>query len=87
VTGKPDLDEIASYFTGILDGRISRDTADSWAGRWLLDDDLEFEFDEPCRWALDLLYGIDLTHGGPDDYLHDEEQIRGWLAELRERRR
>lgn len=82
---RPDLDEIESRLAAVADGRVSRDAADTWAGRWLLDDDLEG--DELSRWALDLLCGIDPGQrpGGP--YLHDDEQVRGWLDEFRRRRR
>ncbi len=80
----PDLDEIEAYFAGILDGTITRDAADRWAGRWVVGDD--DDFDELRWWALGLLYGIDLTHSPGEDYLHDDGQVQGWLDELRARR-
>ncbi|MBD0692512.1 hypothetical protein [Streptomyces sp. CBMA123] len=80
----PGLDEIEWWFTAVAEGRVERDAADRWAGRWLLDDGLEW--DEVSRWALGLLYGIDLATGPGGPYLHDDEQVREWLGELRRRR-
>jgi hypothetical protein len=33
-------------------------------------------------WALTLLYGVDLRHGPGEAYLHDHEQLAGWLEEF-----
>jgi hypothetical protein len=63
---QPDLDEIEAHFVALLDGRMSRDAVDRWAGRWLTDDCLSW--DELNLWALNLLYGIDLRHGPDGDY-------------------
>ncbi|WP_229928798.1 hypothetical protein [Kitasatospora xanthocidica] len=88
--GQPGPEEIEWWFAAVADGRVSRDAADRWAGRWLHDDELWW--DELSLWALDLLHGIDLPAGpdGPDGpggpYLHDEAQVREWLAEFRRRR-
>lgn len=83
-TDQPDLDEIERWFAVVAEGRVSRDEADRWAGRWLLDDDLGW--DELSLRALGLLYGIDLPVGPEGPYLHDDEQVREWLGELRRRR-
>lgn len=75
--GQPDLDEIEACFAGVVEGRVSRDAADRWAGRWYTDDALEW--DELSLWAL--------RRPGPEEpYLYDDEQVRGWLEELRRRR-
>ncbi|WP_372508528.1 aldo/keto reductase [Amycolatopsis iheyensis] len=79
----PDLAEIEACFTGVLSGRISRDEADRWASRWHSDD--ECELDEDQRWALDLLFGIDLRPGPGEDFLHSDDQVREWRDELRRR--
>ncbi|WP_330247129.1 hypothetical protein OHA33_33105 [Streptomyces sp. NBC_00562] len=81
---QPDLDEIESCFAAVVEGRVSRDAADRWAARWVIDDTLEW--DELSWWALRLLHGIDLRPGLEEPYLHDDEQVRGWLEELRRRR-
>ncbi|MGW6984019.1 hypothetical protein ACWGE1_32025 [Streptomyces sp. NPDC054932] len=82
--GQPDLDEIEARFAAVVEGRVSRDAADRWAQRWVVDDTREW--DELSWWALGLLYGIDLRVGPEEPYLHDDEQVRGWLEELRRRR-
>ncbi|MFF8914870.1 hypothetical protein ACF08M_16510 [Streptomyces sp. NPDC015032] len=55
--------------------------AASRAGRWVVDDGLDW--DNISWWALSLLHGIDLPVDDSGAYLHDDEQLRAWLAELR----
>lgn len=43
------------------------------------------EVDETIWWALGMLSGIDLRDGPDEPYLHDDEQVLGWLTEFRER--
>jgi hypothetical protein len=81
---QPGLDEIEGCLSAIVDGRMSRDDADRWAARWIADDSLEW--DELAWWALNLIHGIDLPVGPEGDFVHDDEQIRSWLLELRQRR-
>ena len=81
---QPDLDEIEAHFVALVGGRMSRDAVDRWAAGWVTNDDLTW--DEVSWWALGKLHGIDLRHGPHGDYLHDDGQVRGWLAELRARR-
>ncbi|MFG3255421.1 hypothetical protein [Streptomyces sp. NPDC048172] len=87
---QPDLDRVESCFVALLEGRISRDAADRWAAYWagkdVHDDGSPVEWDEPTWWALGLLHGIDLRPGPGEPYLHDDEQLRGWLDALRRRR-
>ncbi|MEU8513716.1 hypothetical protein AB0C76_19300 [Kitasatospora sp. NPDC048722] len=81
---EPTLDEIEARFVALLDGRLTREAADEWAVQQmhLTEDDT----DELAAWALDLLAGIDLRHGPGAPYLHDDEQVSGWLDEFRARR-
>ncbi|MCC0100359.1 hypothetical protein K7B10_37415 [Streptomyces flavotricini] len=81
---QPTLDEIEEHFVALVEGRLSRDEADRRAGRWMADDGLDW--DDISWWALTLLHGIDLPADESGAYLHDDEQLRGWLAELRKRR-
>ncbi|MFF4415599.1 hypothetical protein ACFYY8_23960 [Streptosporangium sp. NPDC001559] len=81
---QPGLDEIERCFVAMLDGRMSRDEADRWAWRWIADESLAW--DDAAWWALGLLHGIDLAPGPSEDFLHDDEQVREWLEELRRRR-
>ncbi|MFI9787444.1 hypothetical protein ACIHEI_28650 [Kitasatospora sp. NPDC051984] len=80
---QPGVAEIADWLNAVAEGRVDRDTADRWAGRWVLDDALEW--DEASWWGLNKLFGIDLRSGPGEPYLHDDEQVRGWAVELVER--
>ncbi|WP_405450496.1 hypothetical protein [Streptomyces erythrochromogenes] len=82
--GQPGPDEIDACFAAVAEGRTSRDAADRWAARWVVDTTLEW--DDLSWWALQLLHGIDLRPGPEEPYLHDDEQVREWLAEFRRRR-
>ncbi|WP_205624171.1 hypothetical protein [Amycolatopsis vancoresmycina] len=44
------------------------------------------ELDADQLWALGLLAGIDLPDWPGGEFLHDEDQIRGWRDEVRARR-
>ncbi|MER7754466.1 hypothetical protein [Kitasatospora sp. NPDC097643] len=81
---QPDLDGIEERFAALCEGRLSREEADRWAMRWITDDALEW--DDLAWWALDLLAGVDLPALG-GGHLHGDDQLRGWLDELRHRRR
>ncbi|MFC1232658.1 MULTISPECIES: hypothetical protein [Streptomyces] len=83
-SGRPTLDEIEDRFVELVASRLSRDEADHWAVRWVVEDGIVWY--DLSWWALNLLYGIDLPAGESDGYLHDDEQVRTWLAELKERR-
>ncbi|MET9349904.1 hypothetical protein [Streptomyces termitum] len=83
-SGRPTLDEIEDRFVELAAGRLSRDEADRWAARWMMEDGLVR--DDLSWWALNRLYGIDLPADESGGYLHDDEQVRVWLAELRKRR-
>ncbi|MFG3117487.1 hypothetical protein ACGF4C_24185 [Streptomyces sp. NPDC048197] len=83
-SGQPTLDEIEDRFVELVAGRLSRDDADRWAARRVMEDGIAR--DDLSWWALNLLYGIDLPAGKNGDYLHDDEQVRAWLAELRKHR-
>ncbi|MFI7499695.1 hypothetical protein ACIBVL_14585 [Streptomyces sp. NPDC049687] len=83
-SGQPTLDEIEDRFVELVAGWLSRDEADRWAARWVMED--RFVWDDLSWWALNRLYGIDLPASDGGGYLHDAEQVREWLAELRKRR-
>ncbi|GAA1939567.1 hypothetical protein GCM10009738_10930 [Kitasatospora viridis] len=78
------MDEIEERFAAVLAGRLSRDEADRWAGEWITAEGLAW--DDVSWWALGLLHGIDLPAGPEDGFLHDDAQVRSWLAELQVRR-
>ncbi|MFI0355300.1 hypothetical protein [Actinomadura sp. 9N407] len=81
---QPTLDEIEARFVALVEGRVTRDEADRWAAPLVADDRLGW--DDLSWWALNLLHGIDLPTDKGDGYLHSDEQIAAWLAELRKRR-
>ncbi|MEW1636955.1 hypothetical protein AB0469_23105 [Streptomyces sp. NPDC093801] len=83
-TPQPTPDEIEDRFAALVEGRLTRDEADRWAAGWVARDELDW--DDLSWWALDLLHGIDLPAGRGGGFLHDDEQVRIWLAELRRRR-
>ncbi|MFJ4673850.1 hypothetical protein [Kitasatospora purpeofusca] len=83
-TPQPTLDEIEDRFVALVEGRLTRDEVDRWAAGWVAQD--EPGWDDLSWWALNLLYGIDLPAGTDGGYLHDDEQVLLWLAELRRRR-
>ncbi|MGW0538376.1 hypothetical protein [Streptomyces sp. NPDC003032] len=82
---QPTLDDIEDRFALLLEGRLTRDEVDRWATRWVADDRLAGN--GIASWALNLLCGIDLPVHKGGGYLHDDEQLQEWLAELRKRRR
>ncbi|GIH20709.1 hypothetical protein [Rugosimonospora africana] len=84
LSGQPGLDEVEALFEAVVEGRVSRDEADRWAAGWVADDSLVW--DDLTRWALNLLYGIDLPAGPDEGYLHDDDQVREWLTELQRRK-
>jgi hypothetical protein len=59
---EPTHADIEAVFLGLLDGRLTRDEVDRWASQWIATDDPDIR-DSNTRWALEHLYGIDLTHG------------------------
>ncbi|ARF52864.1 hypothetical protein [Streptomyces gilvosporeus] len=81
---QPSLDEVEERFVALAEGRLTRDEVDRWAARWMADDG--HDWDDTSWWALSLLHGIDLPAAESGGYLHDDEQVRAWLAELRKRR-
>lgn len=81
---RPTAEQIEEHFVALVEGRLTRDEADRWAARWVADDGLEW--DDTSWWALSLLHGIDLPADAGGAFLHDDEQVRTWLAELRKRR-
>lgn len=83
-TQPPSRHQVEEQFIALSRNTADRDLVDRWAARWVVDD-VPID-DGPVEWALGLLHGIDLRHGGPESpYLHDATQISGWLDEFRRR--
>ncbi|MEV0193544.1 hypothetical protein AB0I39_34110 [Kitasatospora purpeofusca] len=81
---QPTPAEIEDRFVALAEGRLTRDEVDRWAAGWVAQHGLDW--DDLSWWALCLLHGIDLLDGPGGGHLHDDEQVRLWLAELRRRR-
>ncbi|MBB4935575.1 hypothetical protein F4561_006469 [Lipingzhangella halophila] len=78
----PSRHEVVAVFEALLDGRMTRDEAERWAGQRVADDTQDPN--DPAVWkALDQLYGIDLRHGPEQPFLHSRAQVFQWLDQLR----
>jgi hypothetical protein len=82
MTAPPTRADIEARFAGLLSGAMTRDDVDRWAARWVADEVADVD-DDLVWWGLERLCGIDLRTGPEDEYLHDEDQIAGWLSEFR----
>jgi hypothetical protein len=85
-TQPPSREQVEAHLLALLDGSQSREQVDRWATQWMtLSDADDVIPDELVWWALTLLHGVDLRHGEAGPYLHDDEQLRGWLDDFRAR--
>ncbi|WP_326631876.1 hypothetical protein OIE67_44495 [Nonomuraea fuscirosea] len=82
MTAPPTRADIEAHFECLISGAMTRDEVDRWAARWVADEAAEVD-DDLVWWALERLCGIDLRIGPEGEYLHDEDQIAGWLREFR----
>ncbi|MGC5032839.1 hypothetical protein [Micromonospora sp. DT229] len=80
----PSRVEVEVHFAAVLSGGSSRAEVDRWAER-ARRDLADVEVDEAVWWALGVLAGLDLRHRPDQPYLHDDAQVREWLAEFRRR--
>jgi hypothetical protein len=83
-TAPPSRADVEDRFVSLLSGSRTRDEVDRWASRWVVAEESEVP-DKHVWWALTLLCGIDLRHGPGEPYLHDDQQVSGWLDEFRDR--
>ena len=81
----PTPEEVERIFTRLLDGSCSRDDADRWAAQWFGKDHAP-PMPQYIWKALGVLYGCDLRSGPDEPYLHDHDQIAGWLETFRTER-
>ncbi|MFC5831851.1 hypothetical protein [Nonomuraea insulae] len=82
MTARPARAEIEARFVGLLYGATTRDEVDRRAAQWVCAEVGEVD-DDLVWWALERLYGIDLRTDAEGEYLHDDDQIAGWLSEFR----
>lgn len=77
---QPTKEEILSRFKLILQGRISREEVADWASEYVMQD--SHDVTDETVWDLLLIAcGVDLKDS-PDEYLHDEQNIKGWIKEF-----
>lgn len=77
----PTADEVERVLLDLLAGRTSREQASSWAEQWVMADESGVE-DQSVWKGLVLLAGADLI-STDRPYLHEEDDFRAWLEELR----
>lgn len=77
---QPTKEELLSRFEFILQGEISREEVADWASEYVMQDSPNVT-DETVWELLILACGIDLKNS-PDEYLHDEQNIKDWIKEF-----
>ena len=80
----PSRSDVEDRFRALVDGSQTREDVDRWAAQWVAADDPGVD-DDAVWWGLAILIGIDLRPGPDAPYLHDDDQIVGWLGEFRQR--
>jgi hypothetical protein len=80
----PTRKEIDEWFTAVLAGTRTRDEVDRWAARWHTTPAGDLVTDEVTWWALERLHGIDLPDAS-GRFLHDDDQVKQWLVQYRDR--
>ena len=79
----PSRAEVDAAFTGLIEGKLSREEIARWAGQWVAGDTSR-DTDLAVWDALCCLAGADLT-STDRPYLYGEDDFRAWLHEFRER--
>jgi hypothetical protein len=83
---QPSRSEVLEKLGSLAAGEITREQASSWAGYWLVADNVpgtEVEVSDLPAWeGLKLLASADLA-GWDRPFLYNEEDFRGWSDELR----
>lgn len=75
----PTRSQVINQLTKLVDGRISREDASSWASPWVVRLE-DIEDDRVCQ-ALVHIAGAD-TPATDDTYLYMKEDFEDWLREL-----
>ena len=82
-TDVPTFVQVEETLVSLIEGRISREDADLWAGQWVYRAEAP-RICDPAIWrALIHIAGCDLRPGKGLPYLHSSEQFAEWLEELR----
>lgn len=77
---EPTKEEILNRFKLILQGTMSREEVADWASEYVMQDCPNVT-DETVWDLLLIACGVDLKDS-PDEYLHDEQNIKDWIKEF-----
>ncbi|UQZ35446.1 DNA-binding protein [Paenibacillus sp. PK3_47] len=77
---QPTIQLILNKFEQVLNCQLKREEVADWASQFVFNDDFEFR-DERLWDLLTIASGIDLKDS-PDEYLHEEEDIRNWIKKF-----
>lgn len=77
---EPTKEEVLNRFKLILQGTMSREEVADWASEYVMQDSPDVT--NETVWDLLLIAcGVDLKDS-PDEYLHDEQNIKHWIKEF-----
>lgn len=75
---QPTCEEILNKFKFILQGKVTREEVADFASYYVFQDTPNIE--NELTWKLlTIACGVDLKNS-PDDYLHDEQDIKDWIT-------
>ena len=77
------FEQVRDRIMGLVEGSMSREEAADWAMAQIKDESANYYSNKKLWRALRQLSGADLKEA-PEVYLHDEGDLRSWLAELDE---
>lgn len=78
----PDiLEQVRGRMVGLIQASVTREGVADWAMARIKDESADYSSSSTLWTALDRLAGADLQQG-PGVYLHGEEDLRSWLADL-----
>ena len=75
------LVEIIEKLELVLNGLLTREDVSDWAGLYILNDELRISDEKVCK-LLNIVFGMD-TKDSPTEYLHTDEEIKGWIEEYK----
>jgi hypothetical protein len=79
----PSRVEVEDHLAALADGRLSREEASDWARPFVVEDSTHPSSMDSSVWqGLLQLNGADLRES-PNDYLHDVDDFKKWLADFR----
>ncbi|WP_339821908.1 DNA-binding protein [Paenibacillus sp. FSL R7-0216] len=77
VMNLPSIQDLLTKLQLVLINELQREEVADYAAQYVMNDDYEVQ-DEELWELLNIVSGIDLKDS-PDEYLHDERDIRDWI--------